>query len=175
MHSEEQIRFTKLWTKAQPTVEMYVRGLVRDPHAASDVVQNTAVVLLKKFDEWDSSRDFLPWAIGFAKFELLAHHRDCGRDRLVFDESILSAIAESWPKVMSEVGHEQSALQDCLETLAPKAREIVKLRYFGDQKVPQIAEQLGSTAGAMRIALMRIRNQLADCVQRRLRVDGGEA
>jgi len=175
LSEQQQIQFTKLWTEAQPAVAMYVRAMVRDAHAASDILQNTAVLLLRKFEEWDSSRDFLPWAMGFAKFELLAHHRDSGRDRLVFDESLLSALAESWPCVMSEVGHEQSALQDCLETLAPKAREIVKLRYFGDLKMPEVAERLGSTAGAVRIALMRIRRQLADCVQRRLQIDGGEA
>ncbi|MDM4016468.1 sigma-70 family RNA polymerase sigma factor [Roseiconus lacunae] len=175
MRSEQQIRFTKLWTEVQPAVAMYVRAIVRDPHATSDIVQNTAVVLLRKFDEWDSSRDYLRWAMGIAKFELLAYHRNSGRDRLVFDESLLDALAESWPSVISEVDHEQSALQDCLETLSPKAREIVNLRYFGGLKVPKIAEQLGLTAGAIRIALMRIRHQLAGCVERRLQVHGGDA
>ncbi len=175
LDEEKQVRFTQLWTEAHPDVAMYVRAMARDRHAASDILQNTAMVLLRKFEEWDSTREFLPWAMGFAKFELLAYQRDTGRDRLVFDESLMTALAESWPSVVTEVRHEQSALQECLETLAPKAREIVRLRYFDDLKMPQIAEHIGSTAGALRIALMRIRRQLADCVQRRLQLEGGES
>ncbi|MEZ6087345.1 MAG: hypothetical protein R3C05_04815 [Pirellulaceae bacterium] len=57
---------------------MYVRAMVRDVHVASDIVQNIALVLLRKFEQWDPSCEFLPWAMGFAKFELLAFYRDKG-------------------------------------------------------------------------------------------------
>ncbi|MEZ6087346.1 MAG: sigma factor-like helix-turn-helix DNA-binding protein [Pirellulaceae bacterium] len=87
----------------------------------------------------------------------------------------MSALADAWPGVVATVSHEQSALQECLQALSPKSREIVRLRYFDDLNISQVAERLGSTAGAMRIALMRIRRQLANCVERRLQVGGGEA
>ena len=51
MDEDRQIRFTKLWTEAQPAVADYVQAVVRDSHAAKDIVQNTAIVLLRKFDE----------------------------------------------------------------------------------------------------------------------------
>ena len=174
LDEENQIRFTQLWTEAQPSVAAYVRAIIRDSHASKDIVQNTAVILLRKFEQWDSGREFLPWALGFAKFEVLAHRRDVARNRLVFDDALLDAITESWPKAMAGLNREQSALHDCLESLAPKAREIVRLRYFDELKMKQVAEQLGSTAGAARIALMRIRRQLLDCVNRRLQTAGGE-
>ena len=175
MDEDRQIRFTKLWTEAQPAVADYVQAVVRDSHAAKDIVQNTAIVLLRKFDEWDTNREFLPWAIGFAKFEVLAHRRDAARSRLVLDDTLLDAITETWPSVMTEVNREQSALKDCFETLAPKAREIVRLRYFEEMKLQQVAEQIDSSAGAVRIAMMRIRRQLLECVSRRLRTEGSDA
>ncbi len=175
LDEERQVRFTQLWTEAQPAVSAYVRAIVRDSHVSKDIVQNTAIVLLRKFVEWDSQREFLPWAMGFAKFEVLAHRRDVARNRLLFDEALLEAITESWPTAVSELSLEQSALHDCLETLPPKARKIVRLRYFEELKMKQVAEQVGSSAGAARIALMRIRRQLLDCVNRRLQAAAGEA
>ena len=171
---EQQIRFTQNWTKAQPDVAAYVRAVVRDADAAKDIVQETAVVLLRKFEQWDSTRPFLPWALGIAKFEILAHRRDSARERLVFDDALLDAVTESWSSVVAELDGEQSALQECLETLAPKAREIVRLRYFEELTAKQVANRIGSTAGAARISLMRIRQQLHECVQRRLGVAGGD-
>ena len=175
MDEDEQLQFTRLWTEAQPAVADYVHAVVRDAHAAKDIVQNTAIVLLRKFDEWDADRDFLPWAMGFAKFEVLAHHRDTARSRLVLDDTLLDVVTEIWPSVIAEVDREQSVLKDCLETLAPRAREIVRLRYFEEMKLRQIADQIDSTAGAVRIAMMRIRRQLLECVSRRFRPEESEA
>lgn len=89
LDNKQQLDFSDLWTDAQPTVAAYVRGMVRDAHVATDIVQNTAIVLMKKFAAWDSSRAFLPWALGFAKFEILAHFRDSARRRVVFGEELL--------------------------------------------------------------------------------------
>lgn len=175
LDSDQQVQFTQLWTQAQPAVAAYVRAVVRDTHVAKDIVQETALVLLRKFDQWDSSREFLPWALGFAKFELLSHRRDSVRSRLVFDDTLLDAVTESWPCVVAELDREQSALQDCLEALAPKASEIVRLRYFDELNMSQVSERVGATAGAVRIAVMRIRRQLFDCVHRRLQTGGEQA
>ena len=168
----QHTRFTEFWTDAQPAVLAYVRAVVRDAHAARDIVQNTAVVLMRKFEQWDASRPFLPWALGFAKFEVLAYQRDSGRCRLVFDEALLDAMTQSWPGIIDEVDRERSALRECLGTLAPKAREIVRLRYFDELDVSEVAERTSSTAGAARVALLRIRRQLQECVNHRLNKTG---
>ncbi|MDB4439619.1 sigma-70 family RNA polymerase sigma factor [Planctomicrobium sp.] len=168
LDNEQQVSFTDLWVNAQADVAAYVRAVVRDPHATTDIVQNTAVVLLRKFESWDSSREFLPWAVGIAKFEILAHRRDSARRRVVLGDELLDSITEMWSSVTVEIELEESALHECLEKLEPKAREIVRLRYFEDLKTPQIADLVNSTQGAVRIALMRIRRQLLSCVNNRL-------
>lgn len=175
LDNEAQEQFTRLWTEVQPTVAGYVYSVVRDMHLAKDLVQETALVLLRKFGEWDSSREFLPWALGVAKLEILSHRRDTGRSRVVFDDALLDAITESWAKHATQIDAEQAALHECLEKLAPHAREIVRLRYFDEMQTPQIADRLGSTAGAVRISLMRIREQLQGCVERQLGPKGGFA
>ena len=168
LDQQQQIDFTELWKDAQPTVVAYVRGIVRDSQSSRDIVQNVAVVLMKKFPLWDSSRDFLAWALGIAKFEILAHRRDSARHRVVFNEELLESITEMWPVISTKIEVEEPALHECLENLDANAREIVRLRYFEDLMIPHVADRIGSTAGAVRVALMRIRRQLLRCVNRRL-------
>lgn len=116
--NEEQEQFTRHWTQAQPSVARYVRVVVRDGDLAKDVVQETALILLRKFREWDSERPFVAWALGVAKFEILAHHRDAGRNRLVIDGALLDTITDLWGSIAGEIGDEQVAFHDCLEKLA---------------------------------------------------------
>ena len=73
---EQQEQFTKLWTASQPVVNQYVASVIRDSWIVRDVVQSTPLALLRKFAEYDSSRPFLPWALGVARFEILSHRRD---------------------------------------------------------------------------------------------------
>lgn len=169
MHDEQLTEFTRQWAAAEPTVLAYVRAIVRDPHLARDVVQATALVLCRKFEQWDSDRELLPWALGFAKTQILSHRRDAGRSRLVFDGSVLDAITAAWPEATAEVEPERAALRACLDTLTGEARELVRLRYDDDLPHAEVAERTGSTSGAVRTALTRIRRSLFDCITRRLR------
>ncbi len=174
LDNEQQTGFANLWAGAQATVSAYVHAVVRDPHVATDIVQNTAVVLLNKFETWDSSRDFLPWAMGIAKFEILAHRRDSVRRRVVLGSDVLDSITELWATVSAEIELEESALHKCLETLEPKSRNLIRLRYFEDLKSHQIVKQVDSTRGAVRVSLTRIRQQLFECVNRRMNTQRGE-
>lgn len=164
--------FTRLWTEVQPSVSGYIHAVVRDPAAAKDIVQETALALLRKFVEWDPAREFLPWALGMAKYAILAHRRDSARCRVMFDDEVLHAITETWSTVATEISDEQAALHTCLDKLAPHARDVVRLRYEEDLDASRIAQKLHSTAGAVRVALMRIREQLRLCVQNQLSLEG---
>lgn len=72
------------WTKAQPFVAAYITSLLRDFHRAEDVLQQVAVILVRKFGEYDSQQPFLPWALGIARLETLKEQRREARDRHVF-------------------------------------------------------------------------------------------
>ncbi|MDP3229189.1 MAG: sigma-70 family RNA polymerase sigma factor [Acidovorax sp.] len=169
----QQKRFTRLWTDAQPAVAGYVHAIVRDPAAAKDLVQETALVLLRKFSEYDERRPFLPWALGVAKFQILGYRRDAARCLVTFDAELFEQFTESWGEVAPTISDQAAALQTCLDKLAQHARRVVQLRYFEALDSTQIAERLGSSAGAVRVLLQRVREQLRLCVERQLRMEGG--
>lgn len=44
----------RLWTDAQPAVVNYLHAMVRDPAMAKDLVQETAMVLFRRFGDYDA-------------------------------------------------------------------------------------------------------------------------
>ncbi len=61
-------QFLRLFAEHEPALRVVVRSLLPTRTDASDVMQNVAVVLWRKFGEFDATRDFRKWAFGVARF-----------------------------------------------------------------------------------------------------------
>lgn len=172
LNEQEQLRFMRLWTAAQPTVSGYVRALVRDRAVADEVLQETSLVLFRRFDEYDEERPFVAWAIGIARFQVLSLSRDAARSRVAFDTDLLARFTETWAELAPGASDRSLFLQDCILRLAARARQMVRLRYYDGLTAEEIARQIGGTGASVRVALQRIRQQLRECVERQLRAEG---
>lgn len=166
--NEQQMQFTRLWTDAQPVVSQYVQSLVNDAWAARDIVQNTSVALLLKFEQYDPARPFLPWALGVAKFEILANRRDHARSRIICDADLLEQYTAAWVEIAPQVEDEALALRHCVGKLQPKQQELLRLRYVENRNSDEIAAELGRTATNIRTTLHRIRQALRRCIEGQL-------
>ena len=171
--SAQQEQFTRLWTETQPTVSHYLSSLLADSSVVKDVLQNTALVLLKKFSEYDTSLPFLSWALGIAKFEILSHRRDSARSRLVYDSEFLDRYTEAWANSASRLSDEASALRHCVTKLSQRQQQIIRLRYTDELSSAEIGPHLNLTAANIRRILKRTREALQRCVEARLRLEGG--
>jgi RNA polymerase sigma-70 factor, ECF subfamily len=163
--TEQQEQFTQLWTQAQSTVACFVHTSIRDRGHAEDLLQEIAMTLLRKFTSYDTSKPFLPWAMGFAKFAILGSKRDYARSRLVFDEALLERISNTFLEVAPAQREEEAFLDVCLTKLDPKARQMVRLRYYDSLDSGEIARVLGTTEVSIRVGLLRIREQLRKCIE----------
>lgn len=175
LNDREQEQFLRHWTTAQPVVANYIHSLVRDHAAAQDAIQETAMVLFRRFPEYDVTRPFLAWALGVARFQVLGLRRDLVRDLLTFDEDLLERFTRSWAEIAPEASDREAALQTCLGRLGGHARRLVRLRYFDDLNAAQIAGREGGTEASVRMALRRIRERLRGCVERELGPSGSDA
>jgi RNA polymerase sigma-70 factor (ECF subfamily) len=160
--------FVRLWTSAQPGVAAYVSAMVPDHHAAEDVLQECAAVLLLKFSSYDSSRSFLSWAIGVCRIEIFSRRRRHTIERLVFDDAALQNIAQAYDELGDEVDDRIRALRYCTDKIQGRSRQLLDLRYAQNLKPRDIAKRFGSTPNATTVALARIRAALRRCIQRLL-------
>ena len=168
-----QEQFVQLWTAAQPAVAGYICALMRDGEVAKDVLQETALVLLRRFAEYDSQRPFLAWALGVARFQMLGHQRDAARSFLTFDTELMERFTEHWAETAPAADRRAGALRECLEKLPGRARDVLRQRYFEELTAEDIARRLGANGASVRVMLQRIREQLRKCIERRMQAEGG--
>jgi RNA polymerase sigma-70 factor (ECF subfamily) len=162
----DQDRFVQLWTSAQPTVSSYIHSLICDRDAAGDVLQETAMVLYRRFAEYDHSRPFVAWALGIARYQAMGLRRDAARSIVAFDDELLSRFTAVWAEIAPALTDRSVALQSCLERLPPRSAQLLRLKYFEDLTSEEISKRIGSKAPAIRVALQRIREKLRQCVDR---------
>lgn len=172
-NSEKMRQMTALWLKSCPTVTAYIASVIRDRHHVEDLVQEVAFTISDQVDKFDSTRPFLPWALGIARIRILKYLRTRKRDRHVFDDGLLDQLAVIHEKQADESSARKAALHDCMKRLSPDRRELLENRYFKDVAVKEIATSVDRTEGAVSMLLLRIRQQLAICIRKRASLDQG--
>ncbi len=158
-----------LFLQQAAAVRGFVMGLMPDRVAADDVFQEVFLTVKQREATFRRDGNFLAWVRGIARNKVLEHHRRRRTVPLVFDEELLELLAESADESNQLIERRREALAKCLERLAPRARQIIDLRYADQPLSPtKIAEQLAWTTNAVNVALARARAFLRDCTQRTL-------
>lgn len=160
--------FVRELTRNQNGVFAYILSLVGNPDAARDILQDTNVVLWRKAGEFQEGSNFMAWALGVARLEVLAFRRDHQRDRHVFDDRVLEQLTSEYAASADDPDDRQRAFEDCFEQLPARQRELLAARYAPDGSVKEMAEQRGQSAGALSVTLSRIRKALANCIKAKL-------
>src|SRR2546426_12709371 len=132
MNNHEQ--FTRRWTEAQPIVAGYINAVVPDFQEAEDLLQEVAVILLRKFPEYDAQRPFVAWAIGISKCQVLMARRRHARNFLCYQADLLERISEAYEELAPEFEDRSRALRECLKAVQGRATELLRLRYEEDRK-----------------------------------------
>jgi RNA polymerase sigma-70 factor (ECF subfamily) len=166
---DDNERFTRYWTEAQPIVAAYISTMVPDFAAAEDLLQEVAVVLLRKYSAYDPSRSFVSWALGVAKFEVLSLRRSQARSLLSYQPELVESLTELCEEMAPELEQRSLALRECLKKVQGRARKLIELRYDECLRPGRIAVRLGMGAVAVRVMLSRVRASLRTCVQQRLK------
>jgi len=165
LDDERYEAFIQHFTRSEPDLRRFIRSLLPTWTDTDEVLQQSALVAWRKFDQFDRSTQFIKWACVIARFEALAYRRKMARDRLVFREDILDLMATEGMDEIDLRREEHSALEACLHDLPPDQRKFVLHAYTPGVKVKELASNAGSTAAAFYMRLKRLRQQLMDCIE----------
>jgi RNA polymerase sigma-70 factor (ECF subfamily) len=163
--------FARLLVRFDRPLLRYIMTFIPRRDDAEEVLQRTATVIWEKFDEYDRQREFLPWALRVAYFEVLNFRKQIARDRLVFREDVIEALAETRHTLASQLEAQRQALRLCLSELSPDDQALLRRRYGDAETVAALAGERGKTAKALYRRLDRLRDAIARCAERRMKLD----
>lgn len=168
--SEEQQRkaaFADLLRQEQSRLFGYIHSLVRDLNDTDDLFQQVAMILWRKFDDFDPTRSFFAWACGVARLETANFLRSRGRQRLYFSDELNLLLVEAQTEFSNDEGEaRRAALAGCVEKLRERDRELVLECYGRAAGVQDAAGRSSRSPQSVYNSLRRIRRALFECIRR---------
>lgn len=145
----------------------YVYTLVRNYTDAEDVLQQTSIVLWRKFDEYQPNTNFFSWACSTARFEAMKFLRHDRRYRAHFSEAFQLRLAAAMANLQPEIVTARAlALEDCVQELPENQRGLLLQCFGGMKSVAAVAQETGRSTHSIYSSLRNIRGKLLDCIDR---------
>ena len=167
--SASQQDFLRVFLANEREILRYVVAMVPNLGDAQEIVQQTAVVLWEKFDQYDAERPFAPWACRFALNVTRQWMARRQRWKALLDSGLAEELASRREQLRSEFDARLVHLDRCLQKLPEEQRSLVDGYYFRQLDVATVSDQAERTVDAVYKALQRIRRQLRECIERSLR------
>jgi RNA polymerase sigma-70 factor, ECF subfamily len=161
------------FTRSQRRLYLFILSQVGNPQDAEDILQETNVIIWRKADQYQPGTKFLAWSAQIASFEIMKFRSKRRRDRLCFSDEFVQEIAAEALQRADELEQRRNALQQCLQKLKPRDRELIQLRYAPGESGKHLASEIGRPPNSVYQSLGRIRRTLWECVQRRLAMETG--
>jgi RNA polymerase sigma-70 factor (ECF subfamily) len=166
-------RVERMVLEHQARLRAHIFARTGNPEVTDEIAQDVFLVALRRMDEFDESRPAYPWLKGIARNELREHWRRQARDSRI--HRLEASLAARWmdreesTQAAEPVRSRLEALQVCTDRLSSRARSLIRMVYDEGLNCAQVAERLRRGAGAVRMAIHRVRMALRACVESKLK------
>ncbi|MCB2178686.1 sigma-70 family RNA polymerase sigma factor [bacterium] len=160
----DDLAFARLVEVYQKPVYNLCYRMLGNAGDAEDAAQETFIRAYKAIRRYDPERKFSTWLLSIASNYCIDQHRR--RKLPTFSYDALDS-----PNIPSKsAGMESMLVQDehqarvtaLLETLKPKDKAVIVMRYWHEYSYEEIAEALSMSVSAVKSRLHRARKELAD-------------
>ena len=170
-------------------VELYTADLyswanykVSDAELAKDLVQDTFVAAVEKYDGFKAESSPKTWLISILNHKIIDYYRKKVRQPVAKEIESFSRFFEAngdWRESrkpnnwqvdekeehLLDDNNFQQVLKECLDALPEKWSTCVKLKYLGEKNGEQICQELDITPSNFWQIVHRAKMQLRDCVE----------
>lgn len=160
----DDLAFSQLVEAYQRPVYNLCYRMMGNARDAEDAAQETFIRAYKALNRYDPSRKFSTWLLSIASNYCIDQHR---RRKLPtfsydeFDSPIIPDGGKGMEAMMMQDEH-QAEVSALLETLNPKDKAAVVMRYWYEYSYDEIAEALSLSVSAVKSRLHRARKELAE-------------
>jgi len=165
-------RFFRCMNQNQKQIHAYILMMVHDYHNAEDLMQETAIILWQKFDEYEPGTSFSAWGMHVARNVVFNYRRKYGNRSQLFNDHMCQILEDYAQDCARELSATEESLRECINKLKPMDRRLIKLRY--EQRIPvqNIATQVKRSADSLYHSFSRIYAALKQCVSQLLEARG---
>jgi RNA polymerase sigma-70 factor (ECF subfamily) len=151
-------------------LRLIVAGILPNPAAVEDVVQQAFVLAYAKLDQYQTGTGFMAWLATIARYEALNERRRWVNEhafkRRYGQELRIEQAALAAPELGGTLDEATVAgLHACIDGLQGRAAAVVRAHYFEAQANEDIASRHGRNPAWVRLVLHRARQALADCLK----------
>jgi RNA polymerase sigma-70 factor (ECF subfamily) len=174
MYAKNQNELLSEVMKYQSLIESYAYGLLKDWSLSRDAFQET---LLKASSSWEKLEiDRLP---AWLKRVTHNHAVDIIRKRsrhTQTEDQLLDLIGQGFNTLFEEESRRQqkkrlSSLESCMKKLPPSYLKLILSYYRDRSKCDAIALKMNRTVNAVRLLLVRVRDKLKKCIEKKMAAD----
>jgi RNA polymerase sigma-70 factor (ECF subfamily) len=153
----DEAAFDELYTRYYPRLHLYCRRRVGDIHVAEELAQEAFVRALRAMPRFAGERRFYPWMTVIAQRLCIDHHRSSARVEPAAE--IDTGAVEADPgDVFTAV--DRGHLVAALDRVAPRHREVLRLREQEGWSYQQIADHFAVPVTTVEALLHRARKSL---------------
>lgn len=151
-----------LYDELAPKVHGFIFARTGRREVAEDISQDVFLKLIEKIEMFDEKKaTFVVWFWRLTRNMLVDYFREKKEISLSnFEDKDLDRLASyvAYGGVDAKLAHEK--LQKFLKTLGEEEQHIFELRYIAELSYKEMAELLGKSEGALRVAVLRVREKI---------------
>jgi RNA polymerase sigma-70 factor (ECF subfamily) len=166
--SDQVSAFVNQLTACQHRIYAFILTLVPNWSDADDLMQETAEVMWRKFQDIGQINDFCAWGKTIARNKIMNFYTKKKRERVLFDDTLLNDVVKREERASLQAERRVQALQKCLQKLRSNDRHLIQVLYGHDITIKELAERVKRPIQGLYKAMARIHHSLLQCVRRTL-------
>jgi len=159
--------FLKIFLKHSKLLFGFIIAMVPNRSDAEDILQETAMVLWNKFEDYEQGTNFYAWAKQVAKNKVYEYYKHQKRFVLT-DMQVLDAIQQVNDPVLDTLELRMAALTGCLNKLERRDILLVQARFQKHLSLKKLAEDNNQSVHTLYKRLAHVFALLRSCTQKTL-------
>ena len=151
-------------------VRAFLAAHINDPDTVDDLAQETFIAAYRSLGTHRNDTDIGSWIKGIARNKLRMHFREhYGEKRRMefLRAQTIEELTEDLARATADdTEHTIERLMGCMKRLPERLRLTLEARYYGRERVADLAERLQTSATAISSLLYRGRAELRLCMEK---------
>lgn len=165
--NKDQKAQTKLINTFWVDVFSFVMKKVQDENVADEITVSVFSKVLNKLDLYDPNFQFKTWVLTIAQNSVIDYWRKKNRENEDASdelEEVGNQFARS-PEELLISAEEQKKIQKIVESMDANYQDIIRLRFFEEKSIKEIAEELNLSVANTKVRIMRAKKVLGQLLK----------